>query len=93
MDSKTQSNPVSKEEHYGTRILDATGEVVLELSRAISNYPSMLSPHEGWAIIHEELEELWELVRKQQAHHDLSAMRKEACQIAAMGIRFMVDLT
>jgi hypothetical protein len=52
----------------------------------------MTTVHEGYAIIAEELDELWDLVRANQNRHDRAAMRREAMQIAAMAIRFMEDL-
>ena len=64
-----------------------------ELISAIDAYPSMHSPHESFAVILEEVEELKAEVFKKQTEHDIDAMRKEAKQIAAMAIRFMVDLT
>lgn len=64
-----------------------------ELSIAQEMYPAMASPHEGYAVILEELEELWELVKRKQAHHNQAAMRSEAKQVAAMALRFMIDLT
>lgn len=50
----------------------------------------MASPHEGYAVILEELDELWDEVCAQSC--DLAKARKEAAQVAAMGIRFLMDL-
>jgi hypothetical protein len=72
--------------------LRALEEVRDELARARAAWPNMNTSHEGYAIILEELDELWELVRVKQDKHDRKAMRKEAMQIAAMAIRFMEDL-
>ena len=68
-------------------------EVADEYTSASKAYPPMYSPHEGFAIILEEVVELMREVFKKQTEHDVDAMRKEAKQIAAMAIRFMVDLT
>lgn len=65
--------------------------VVEELDRAMKAYPKINSPHEGYAILKEEVDELWDEVKKKQAVHDKEAMRKECVQIAAMAIRFMLD--
>lgn len=68
-------------------------EVVHELDYALSKFPAMRSPHEGYAIILEEMDELWQEIRKQHHVRTKDAMRKEAKQVAAMAIRFMQDLT
>ncbi len=62
-----------------------------ELVRAINKFAPFNSPHEGWAVIREELDELWEHVRADTARTPES--RKEAIQIAAMALRFAYDLT
>ena len=75
------------------------GYVLNELVHALNKFPPFRSPHEGYAIILEELDELWEVVRQKNATRtdskgqDKIAMRNEACQVAAMAIRFMIDLT
>lgn len=51
------------------------------------------SAHEGWAIMYEEVDELWEEVRKKNKLRDPALMRAECKQIAAAAIRFMLDLT
>lgn len=49
------------------------------------------SPHEGYAVLLEEVYELWDEVRKSK--HDKELMRKEAIQVAAMAVRFIDELT
>ena len=71
----------------------ALDEVQGELKWAIDRFPAMRSPHEGLAIILEEYNELMAEVFKQHGKRDDWLMKKEAKQIAAMAIRFMVDLT
>lgn len=68
-------------------------EVERELLEAMKRFPPMASPHEGWAVVFEELDELWDEVKVKQSQHNRAAMRKEAMQVAAMAVRFMVDLT
>ncbi len=67
-------------------------EVRTELERAVALYPSMHSAHEGHSIIEEEYEELWEHVRFKPARRVISSMRGEAIQLAAMAIRFALDV-
>ena len=76
-----------------TKRVHAVAQVVKEYTVATNTYPSFHSPHEGFAIILEEVDELKAEVFKKQTEHDVDAMQKEAKQIAAMAIRFMVDLT
>ena len=64
-----------------------------ELSAAMQRYPSMSSPHEGYAIILEELDELWDEVKPKPANRSIDRMRAEAIQVAAMAMRFAVDIT
>lgn len=79
---------------------EAIWEVTEELVRLKKlvddpNHPfeNLYSPHHGWALLHEEMDELWEEIRKKNKDRDKAAMREEAMQIAALAIRFMADLT
>ncbi len=69
---------------------DLSEEAARELSRALAKFPSFNSPHEGWAVIKEEMDELWEHVRDNTGRGPLA--REEAIQIAAMGLRYALDL-
>ena len=62
-----------------------------ELQRARSLHPDLRSAHEGYAVILEELDELWDHVRTKQSERDLDAMRVEAIQIATTAIRFAAE--
>ncbi len=73
---------------YGSVISDVTEEV----HGAMTAYPPFNSAHEGFAILAEEVDELWDHVKVKQGARDIDAMRKEAIQVAAMAIRFAVDL-
>ena len=60
-----------------------------ELERACRKFPAGFhSGHEGYAVIHEELDELWDAVK----HDDATACRAEAVQVAAMALRYLVEL-
>lgn len=66
----------------------------MELDRARNANPEPFnSPHEGYAVILEEIDELWEEVRKNRSKRDLHLMRAEALQVAAMALRFVTDCT
>lgn len=65
-------------------------EIAGEASRASEKFAPFNSPHQGWAVIREELDELWEHVRANTGAD--SAARVEAVQIAAMALRYAADL-
>lgn len=60
-----------------------------EYRRATILHGSMSSTHEGYAIIQEEVDELWEGVKRNDSH---KLLKEEAVQIAAMAIRFCIDI-
>lgn len=67
--------------------------VIDELTKARAKFPPFNSAHEGWAIIKEELDELWEVVRENQATPGRDRrMAAEARQVAAMALRFIIDM-
>lgn len=63
-----------------------------ELTQAMDNWPSFNSAHEGYAVLLEEVEELWAHVKTNQKRRNIDGMRKEAIQVAAMAIRFAADV-
>ena len=63
-----------------------------ELDSARSKYTPFNSAHEGYATILEELDELWDEIKKQPDKRSMVNMRKEAVQVAAMAIRFIHDV-
>lgn len=67
-------------------------EVVLETLRALRKYQAFHSAHEGYAVILEELDELKQEIWKKAEARDLKKMEREAIQVAAMAVRFVVDL-
>jgi len=61
-----------------------------EASRAATRFPPFNSHHEGYAIIKEELDELWDEIKTKEC--DPTKIQKEAVQVAAMALRFLTDL-
>ena len=49
------------------------------------------SLHEGYAVLLEEVDELWEEVKKKKVNRSKAAIAEECSQIAAMAYRLMVD--
>ncbi len=71
-----------------TNIISAVQE---EVNRAMSLYPSFGSAHEAYAVLLEEVDELWDHVKTNQKRRDFAAMKSEAIQVAAMAVRFALD--
>jgi len=71
-------------------------EVLDELRRAREMFGPFHSAHEGHAVLREEFEELWEAVKrhnpKMTSAEDYIQMREEAIQVAAMALRFILDV-
>jgi len=67
-------------------------DVIEEYEKAVATNGPFSSAHEGYAVLLEEMDELWDEVKKKQSERDPEKMYHEAKQIAAMGIRFMVDV-
>lgn len=65
-----------------------------EIVRAKGMFPDdFANQHEGYAVLLEEVDELWDECKKNQNNYDLDAQRKEAIQVAAMAVRFATELT
>jgi hypothetical protein len=70
---------------------EALTAIDAELTRALQKHTTpMRSQHEGYAILLEEVEELWEKIKMPGVYP--AAIREEAVQIGAMAARFLVDL-
>lgn len=83
--------------NYPTQFLDndleqAALEACREAERAEAAWPKFNSAHEGFAILNEEFDELKAHVWTNQKRRDIHAMKKEAVQVAAMALRFIVDV-
>jgi len=72
------------------RYENVASEVVQEIRRARQQHDPMRGAHEGYALLLEEVDELWAEVKDRR--RDLRAMRAEAIQIAAMAIAFAVEV-
>lgn len=67
---------------------EANDAILQEYYRARKKFPALRGPHEGYSVILEELDELWEAVKNNDPKH----ARKEAMQVAAMALAFMVEV-
>lgn len=75
-----------------TKVDEILCSVETELRYAITRYPLFNSAHEGYAILLEEVDELWDEVKKRPDVVDKDKMRAEAIQVAAMALRFVLEV-
>lgn len=97
--SKTEAsgNTVARQQTPSTAASEPADNLFAELRRqydkAVAKHAPFNSPHEGWAVIREELDELWDEVRAWQPDdHREEQLRKEAFHVGAMAIRFLADV-
>lgn len=103
LDEPVKDNSNLRQFYAMAEIRDA---VVAELATALDEFPPMASYHEGYAIILEEVDELKKEVWKSKTDawyksrgystvpkEPKERMRAEALQIAAMAMRFALELT
>lgn len=64
-------------------------EIGAELARAEGLFPPFNSSHEGYAVLLEEVDELWHEVKNNKGADALQRQRREAVQVAAMACRFL----
>lgn len=63
-----------------------------EYEKAISEHEPFHSAHEGYGVIKEEFDELWDEIRKKESARSKEAMTLEAVQTCATLIRFLVEI-
>lgn len=62
--------------------------VLAELALATAKFGSFNSAHEGYAVLLEEVDELWDEIKSM----DRERLREEAVQVAAMALRLILDV-
>ena len=71
---------------------DALYAINDEYDEAAKHFPVFASYHEGKAIIEEELEELWDEIKAKPHPGRKGNLKREAIQVGAMALRFLIDL-
>jgi hypothetical protein len=67
-------------------------DVGTEFLKASSKFRAFNSAHEGYAVLFEEVDELWEHVKLNQKNPNRQRLMKEEClHVAAMALRFLYD--
>lgn len=74
------------------KLIKIFGNVQDELKSAMGKFPPYNSAHEGWAVIREELDELWDEIKNDKEWDAEERQMKEALQVAVTAIRFIYDL-
>lgn len=68
---------------------DALLRIAQELHRARTKHPlPMRSTHEGYGVIAEEFDEMWDDIKKD----DTQGALKECVQVGAMCLRYLIDM-
>jgi hypothetical protein len=70
----------------------AAHEMLHKLAKAVGVWPPMNSAHEGYGVLLEEVQELFDEVRLKQSKRTVEAMRAECLDVAAMAIRMAVEV-
>lgn len=63
-----------------------------ELCKTGIEKPKFHSTHEGYAVLKEEIDELWDEIKVSKSYNANMLMVKEAVQVAAMAIKFIENL-
>lgn len=72
------------------KLIRIKADMIKELESATDKHGNFPTGFHGYAVIKEELEELWEAIKSKDA--TLDDVRYEAIQIGAMAMRFILDL-
>lgn len=68
--------------------------VLDEFRKASEEYGRFHNAHEGYAVLLEEMDELWDAIKLKQSNPNREyQMQKEATRVAAMAIRFLHDVS
>ncbi len=65
--------------------------VLSELDNALDKFPMFNSSHEGYAVLKEEVDELWDEIKNNKYPMSSMNQKKEAMQIGAVAIKFLMS--
>ena len=82
----------SNKDRRALYLCQAQQDVLDELKRAAQKFGSFASAHEGYAILLEEVDELWDAVRMHGGADRQPQLYTEAVQVAAMALEFLIML-
>jgi hypothetical protein len=84
--------PKTEDDFRITNIGKTIKAIIAEYNRSIVKNAPFNSTYEGWALIKQKVDGLWEEIKKDNPDNSREVIMKEAAQIGAMAMRFMVDL-
>ena len=70
----------------------AIEKIMSEFYRASELYPTLHSNHEAYAVIKEEVDELWDEIKKEKSIRGNEKIKTELIQIGAMVVRYLNNL-
>jgi NTP pyrophosphatase (non-canonical NTP hydrolase) len=71
---------------------EALKQIETEYHRANDLYSDLHSNHEAYAVIKEEMDELWDEIKKNKGTKGNNQIRHELIQIGAMVVRYLDNL-
>lgn len=83
---------MSLSRYYSIALSESLNEIAKEVESAKGkSSTAFASNHEGYAVLLEEVDELWDEIKKKNP--DKQKIREEAKQVGAMALRIMIELT
>jgi NTP pyrophosphatase (non-canonical NTP hydrolase) len=71
---------------------EALKQIEEEFFRASDLYPDLHSNHEAYAVIKEEVDELWDAIKESKGTRGNNQIRHELIQVGAMVVRYLNNL-
>ena len=71
---------------------EALKQIENEFLRASDLYPDLHSNHEAYAVIKEEVDELWDAIKKHKGTKGNNQIKAELIQVGAMVVRYLNNL-
>ena len=79
--------PILPKQQGDDQIARIMNDIEVELRNAVRKFKPFNSAHEGYAVLKEEVDELWDDIKDNNRH----GAWVEARQVAAMAARFILD--
>lgn len=84
---KLRASGLEPEELPGDPFKRASTLIAIEARRACVKYPPFNSTHEAYAVLQEEVDEMWDAIKRNNVNHAIT----EAIQVGAMALRFISE--
>jgi len=78
---------------YGSSTTDIYATIDAEVERARRHGDTFASLHEAYAVILEEVDEVWDITRQKRRERSELELRKEFIQIAAMAVKALASMS